>query len=669
MSTFDYYRRIGAALFPISAGSKNPILPERLVPSFAHDWSRDPEQWARWRAEHPGCNFGIVAFATGMVIADIDTKKDPAAWTSWCRLCREWNVEPIMPQVQTPSGGYHVYMRLPAGVNARELRQPTLEKCIDLRVVGFTVCAGSHYAGDTAKGVPPGDYRLVAGAADADLPIVPQALIDVCLRQNDPVAPVKSKQGYRADQVAALLDEMFAEGLFDDQDDWLHAMMAIRAEFGDDPGEQLARRITWQTCIDANEFLGRWQSFDIKPTPGGKTMLSIFRRAHDAGIQHSVQRTSEAMFGDAIAEIAALPAPAPSKMILSSAEFVSGFTPPDYLIDGIFQRGFCYSITGKTGTGKTAVKLTVAAHIEIMRPLGKLEVAGGRVLYLAGENPTDIRMRWLGLTHSMGLDPDKLRVHFIDGAFKLSEIGERIYAETVSCGFEWTMIAVDTSAAFSESDDENDNIQAGRHARMMRSLCTFPGNPTVLVGCHPTKRAGDDDLIPRGGGAFLAEVDGNVALRRQDNLIVASALGKFRGPEFAPLSFELETVTHPRLIDSRGRPIKTVIAKHVTMDGAERLEAQAEVDADRVLRAIDRHPRARLTDLAKDLGWFLRDGSPHHMKVKRAAVILAKAKLVEERRDRWALTAKGQKELNETDARISVPPIPPGPANWPRGLN
>ena len=49
-------------------------------------------------------------------------------------------------------------------------------------------------------------------------------------------------------------------------------------------------------------------------------------------------------------------------LIKSSAEFVADFTPPDYVLDGILQRRFCYSLTGRTGAGKTAILLLLSAH-------------------------------------------------------------------------------------------------------------------------------------------------------------------------------------------------------------------------------------------------------------------------------------------------------------------
>jgi hypothetical protein len=47
-------------------------------------------------------------------------------------------------------------------------------------------------------------------------------------------------------------------------------------------------------------------------------------------------------------------------LILSKCDFLKGFEPPDYLIDGILQRRFVYSLTGQTGHAKTAVALLIA---------------------------------------------------------------------------------------------------------------------------------------------------------------------------------------------------------------------------------------------------------------------------------------------------------------------
>ncbi len=349
---------------------------------------------------------------------------------------------------------------------------------------------------------------------------------------------------------------------------------------------------------------------------------------------------------------AATAAPLPD-LIKTSAEFVQGFVPPEYLVDGVLQRRFCYSITAQTGVGKTTVAMLISAHVACGRPLGGLDVAKGPVLYFAGENPTDIQMRWLGLTQEMKMDPATADVHFIPGAMPLSTVAERITAEVRAKGLHPTLVVVDTAAAYFEGDDENSNTQAVEHARRMRALTELPGGPCVLILCHPTKRATEDDLIPRGGGAFLAEVDGNIALQKRESLVVASVQGKFCGREFSPLSFELKTVFHPILKDARGRDIPTVIAHPINETDKQQMAAASRRHEDQLLKAIYEHPGASLRALAVALMWLDGKGQPNAMKVSRAADVLAREKLVRKHRGSWQLTSAGEVELNKTERPAS----------------
>jgi hypothetical protein len=341
-------------------------------------------------------------------------------------------------------------------------------------------------------------------------------------------------------------------------------------------------------------------------------------------------------------------APLPD-LIQTSGAFVEGFVPPEYVLDRVLQRRFCYSVTAQTGVGKTAVAMLLTAHVAAGRALGALDVAKGSVLYFAGENPTDIQMRWLGLTQELKLDPRATDVHFVAGAVPLSQIAARIDAEVARNKLTLALVVVDTAAAYFEGDDENSNSQAADHARRMRSLTMLPGGPCVVILCHPTKRAADDDLIPRGGGAFLAEVDGNIALHKRESLIVASAQGKFRGADFTPINFELNAVTHPVLKDARGRDIWTVVAKPLTDAGKQQLEATSRRHEDGLLRAIEKYPGASLRELAEALRWLDKAGKPVAEKVRRAAELLAREKLIVKHRGAWQLTPKGQRELNDLD--------------------
>jgi hypothetical protein len=339
------------------------------------------------------------------------------------------------------------------------------------------------------------------------------------------------------------------------------------------------------------------------------------------------------------------------RLIVSSSEFIAGFVPPDYLIDGLVQRRFCYSMTAPTGSGKTAVALLLSAHVALGRPIGEYQLEQGRVLYLAGENPDDIRMRWLVMADRMEFDIDQVPVHFLPGVFKLSEIAGRIRDEVEVIG-PVSLVVVDTSAAYFEGDQENDNVQMGLHARRMRSLVSLPGEPCVIVACHPVKNAGPETLLPRGGGAFVAEVDGNLTCSRSDTVVTLHWQGKFRGPDFAPALFHLTSATTPALTDSKGRSIPSVYAKPLSEGERRQAEANSGGDEDALLLAIADNARASFAGLAIALGWISAKGE-NKAKVKRCADRLKKDRLVKpDRKGTLCLTDLGETEVKRLRSNL-----------------
>jgi hypothetical protein len=344
--------------------------------------------------------------------------------------------------------------------------------------------------------------------------------------------------------------------------------------------------------------------------------------------------------------------PLKTKLMQTSAEFVAGFVPPDYLIDGLLQRRYVYSLTGPTGSGKTAIALLIAAHVAMGRALAGREVEKGRVLFFAGENPDDVRARWIKLCEEIGVDADALDVVFMPFTPNLSEkkIREQIDTEAAEHG-PFSLLIVDTSAAYYTGNDENDNVALGNHARLLRTFIKLPGGPTVLVTCHPTKTPNMDNLLPRGGGAFLAEVDGNLVsiLDRTTRTVEVTTHGKFRGPEFAPFSFKLVPGKSPLLVDTKGREIWTVFARPISDEEVEQLKKGGRSDQDAVLRAMLDEPGRSLSEIANGLLWQTAQGDPNKQKVQRIMKELVKAKLVTQGRDdRYGLTPKGETEAQKT---------------------
>jgi hypothetical protein len=181
----------------------------------------------------------------------------------------------------------------------------------------------------------------------------------------------------------------------------------------------------------------------------------------------------------------------------------------------------------------------------------------------------------------------------------------------------------------------------------MRTYIELEGGPAVLVTCHPTKNPNLDNLIPRGGGAFLNEVDGNLTCRKNESNMTVELhwAGKIRGPDFAPIGFKLIAATTEKLKDQKGRPMWTVYAEPISAEEMEMEDAAAEQRLDRVLRILDDGPGKSMSDIAEHFGWVYKSGKPNKSLVQRVIKKLISEKLVAKRGRIHVVSPKGKEHL------------------------
>jgi hypothetical protein len=323
---------------------------------------------------------------------------------------------------------------------------------------------------------------------------------------------------------------------------------------------------------------------------------------------------------------------------------VNGFIPPDYLWYGVTQFRFLYGLTAATGTGKTAIALRLMAHAALGRSLGGREIEKCRALMLVGENADDVRARWIALGEQMGFVPAEIDVHFIPGTFSIPFFRDRLFQIAESVG-GFGLVIVDTSAAYFDGDEENSNTQLGDHARSLRSLTGMKGNPCVIVNCHPIKSANSENLLPRGGGAFLNEIDGNLVAVSRDGCVELHWHGKHRGPDFEPVPFELLTVTSDALRDTKGRNLPTVIARSLSAEEQAARATMAERDLKHLMVVMAANPSISIAELADKAGWTLTNGKPHKSKVARLLKELSASRLAAKELNAWTLTKAGLKAV------------------------
>jgi hypothetical protein len=136
----------------------------------------------------------------------------------------------------------------------------------------------------------------------------------------------------------------------------------------------------------------------------------------------------------------------------------------------------------------------------------------------------------------------------------------------------------------------------------------------------------------------LNEIDGNLTSTKLNDVVTEMHwAGKFRGPEFAPLSFKLRTVTHKDIKDTECNLLPTVICEHLSEQAKAEIEQEARTEEDAVLDLIRAHPAISYAQIASLMEWHTFDGKPNRSRAQRRVKALIKDKLVKKTRDGWEI--------------------------------
>jgi hypothetical protein len=328
----------------------------------------------------------------------------------------------------------------------------------------------------------------------------------------------------------------------------------------------------------------------------------------------------------------------------TAAAFCNEYEPISYAVEPFIRSSSLYTLTAKTGAGKTALLIIMALAVatgEGKKLLGR-EVEKGRVAVIAAENPDGFRMRLMVAAFLYNIDlssiANDLLIH--DAHEKPEAIAAALKKATADGPF--VLVIGDTLQSLYDGDDLNNNVQAGEFMRRLRPQTQIKGKPAVVVAAHPKKNATDDELVPYGAGAILNEIDGNLTLRKAPGGVTELHWqGKLRGVEFDPVRFRFELLTSPDVKDVKGREVQLPVLRTMTEADAEQRETAAIDRTIALLKAVRDQPGEPLSTLAKATGI---PKPSVHSKLKN----LAKpggGKLVKQTLGKWTLTPAGREAI------------------------
>ncbi len=326
--------------------------------------------------------------------------------------------------------------------------------------------------------------------------------------------------------------------------------------------------------------------------------------------------------------------------LMSSAAFLASRKAPTYLVDGLIERGKAYTLSGRTGHGKTLVLLLLAIRVALKDWFCGRKCRQGTVAFFAGENPENVKIQFYAMCADLCIDGAALPIVWHEGVFDLDEARKTV-ADDLAKHPDLALLVFDSQQAFFLGEDDNANMAILDLAIGFREMgADHPGQPAILVAAHPVKNADQSNLLPRGGGAMLAEFDGNLTcwLDLESNIVTLHWHGKLRGAPFEPIKLETAVIKPEGLVDAEGNQMPCTVVRPLGARREAELEEQAIHREKAILQAISDDPAVSQNTLATKLALS-------RSTVQRTIARLKERRLVRQMFGKWVVTEAGEKAL------------------------
>ena len=255
-------------------------------------------------------------------------------------------------------------------------------------------------------------------------------------------------------------------------------------------------------------------------------------------------------------------------------DLVQNLTAPNYILQGVYERGLMYTLIGPPKQGKSTIVLDQAACIATGTRWCDRGVEQGAVFIIAGEGHSGIQRRlhaWsLHNQRSLRDAPlyvSKTAVQFLDlkSAQRLTdELAELQEESRISP----TLIVIDTLARNYGPGDENSADDMGRFVAQVDRLRDSIGCAVVIV--HHTPIATSER--PRGSSALFGSVDGVFIAGKPDTGSKVTVLKAGEQKELAAgdfeYHFELHPIVIPGLVDNFGEGVTAVVPRQIQPNAA-----------------------------------------------------------------------------------------------------
>lgn len=535
----EQYCKLGIAVFPCEIKGKRPISGLRggwQTASASPTVAR--QRWLQW----PDANVGAVP-PPGMCALDIDPRN--GGHYSLEALEAQYGELPPTLTAATPSGGKHLFFKIPLGRKLKKNIAPGLELFTHGRgyvLVSPSVTTKRYEWLDTEE------FPSLDDIADA-----PEWLLELAAEPDEvPSSSSATGVGYIIPQQRAELADALQHLDADDYAVWVECGMALHSSGAPDAFELWCEWAQRSSKYDYRASLEKWKTFG-RHRAGGVTLATVFKRAADAGWENPLSRSS----------VVQLPIPqAAQRFRVVPAGQAQKKLDSVYFIKGVILDKALNEVYGPPKSGKTFFAMDLGVHIADGRSWRGKRVRKAGVIYAAAENPDSVERRLIACCEHLRVDAANLpflilRGHFAmqDGTHELPAFKQAAEQLRNDYGVERVLIVIDTLARASAGMDENEAADMGRFIgncdRLREEI-----DCGVLVIHHTGKDIGRG---ARGHSSLLGAVDVEILINEG-----AATIENGRDVEEGePMPFQLMPVQLG--VDSDGDAVTTCVVLHADL--------------------------------------------------------------------------------------------------------
>lgn len=460
------------------------------------------------------CNIGIRA--KGLIVVDLDAKGDKDGAGEWAKLLAEFadTISGSTMQAVTPTGGRHLFFRLPEGADEVRNTAGSIADGIDTRGAGGYVVA--H--GSTIDGRP---YVL---SGDILLQAPPWLLA---------VNGAGRKKRVEADQIDGTLDrpqdieaaiEAMAEHRTVIQGGRNNALFVMAKRLRDRGiSRRMARTLLFEHFIETK----------LVPAMEHDEAHACINSAYD----NNTVAGGEMQAANVFESVAALVGPPPA-LPVDALSSVTWSGPPPYVVKGLITRGVVGMITGTSEAGKSPIMLDIATRVALGVQWQGHKTKRSYVLHISTEGGAGLSGRYEAQKRRLdeegtpivdGVPIDVIETSRIKNATLVDDeatpglansfikkVIETVKQRSALFGVEPGLVIFDTFSPLLGGKSDSDDGACREALAHLRRITAATGAAVMFVH-HPTKaKAGQGGSTYRGSSVLSNDTDVQLWAEREE---------------------------------------------------------------------------------------------------------------------------------------------------------